>query len=605
MSDLTDAISILKIPPIERKASQVLKLMLATQNILFFKQIIEEQKSDEAHAACCRALTYKNYEANDIIFNFRDEGTFFGIILKGRVRVLIPSYNTVFTHYIEKKLQGDDKEAISQNHSQQLSLPKLKDSKASLDSIRSVTRPSGSDMVERRISKMIIDKMSASVRSSKTQIREDSSKSELSRSESITHLPTNDHEIPGYAEINRLGAGACFGELSLLTDAKRAATIQCIEPTVIAILSKNDYKTTLASLQEKQINSKVYFLQNLKPFQRWSKLSLMKLSYFFTEKTIRRGQILYKEGDPASNVYFIKSGEFKFTKNMIIESTDDTVSHDLSPVRRSPFIKKSSELQILIKGPGEMFGHDEILDKNPVRINNCSCTSFEAELYVISDKDFLKRIPDPVTWEYINSTYSLQNDWKQKRMNNLKEIEEYKHSVTFTPNHVIQTLRSVSPTPRKEDPLQSIPKEAIKLHRNPQVPGVYHPSESFRRTIRSYTKAYNRELHKRNGEQYIKSLTPVPQMYENESRAATFQAVFPTELRPGDLYLNNRIRKERRPPPNFLPSIHIIENPLENLGSISHRLPELNKFKPKRLKPTRSLSRRHQNLYKDIEEPGY
>lgn len=599
MSDLTEAISILKIPPTERKASEVLKLMYATRNILFFKQIIEEQKSDEAHAACCQALTYRNYDANDIIFHYRDEGTFFGIILKGKVRVLVPSYNAVFPSYIEKQLQ--DKETLSQNQSEQVLLPKVKGSKASLESFKSITRLAGSDLSEGVSSQLIGEKIALSQKSSKIQIREDPSHSELSRPESINPVPTDDNEIPGYVEINRLGSGACFGELSLLTDAKRAATIQCIEPTVIAILNKEDYKTTLASVQEQQINNKVDFLHSLKPFQRWSKLSLMKLSYFFTVKTIKRGQLLYKEGDPASYVYFIKSGEFKFTKNMIMESTIDTVTPDHSPMRRSPFIKKSSELQILIKGPGEMLGHDEILDKNPVRINTCSCISFEGELYVISDKDFLKRIPDPVTWEYINSTYSLQNDWKQKRLSNLKEIEEYKHSVTFTPNHVIQTLRNISPTPIKEDTIQSIPKETIKLHRNPQISGVYHPSESFRRTIRSYTKAYNRELHKRNGDQYIKSRTPVPQMYDIDTKSATFQAVFSTELRPDDLYLNNRIRKERRPPPNFLPSLRILENSLENTGSISPRLPALNKFKPSRLKPTRSLNRRAKSMYKDIE----
>ena len=90
--DLTEVIKLLQIPPENRKPFQVLQLMQHTSDIKFFKQITEEQQSSRIHISCCHALTYKEYDIDEFIFNHGDEGTFFCIILQGLVRVLIPKH---------------------------------------------------------------------------------------------------------------------------------------------------------------------------------------------------------------------------------------------------------------------------------------------------------------------------------------------------------------------------------------------------------------------------------------------------------------------------------------------------------------------------------
>lgn len=39
----------------------------------------------------------------------------------------------------------------------------------------------------------------------------------------------------------------------------------------------------------------------------------MNLTYFLTEKILRRRDILYREGDIADGIYFIKEGELELT----------------------------------------------------------------------------------------------------------------------------------------------------------------------------------------------------------------------------------------------------------------------------------------------------
>jgi CRP-like cAMP-binding protein len=48
-----------------------------------------------------------------------------------------------------------------------------------------------------------------------------------------------------YTEINRLGAGNAFGDMSLMGSKPRMASIRCLEETHFAVLSKQDFNNVL------------------------------------------------------------------------------------------------------------------------------------------------------------------------------------------------------------------------------------------------------------------------------------------------------------------------------------------------------------------------
>jgi CRP-like cAMP-binding protein len=54
-------------------------------------------------------------------------------------------------------------------------------------------------------------------------------------------------------------------------------------------------------------------------FNSWSKMRLLKFSYFFAEKTYIKKQVIFKENDPCNDIYLISSGEVKFTKTVTLD----------------------------------------------------------------------------------------------------------------------------------------------------------------------------------------------------------------------------------------------------------------------------------------------
>lgn len=48
-------------------------------------------------------------------------------------------------------------------------------------------------------------------------------------------------EIKWFVEVAKLSYSHAFGELALIYDEPRAATVQCISDCYVAVLGKNDY----------------------------------------------------------------------------------------------------------------------------------------------------------------------------------------------------------------------------------------------------------------------------------------------------------------------------------------------------------------------------
>ena len=71
-------------------------------------------------------------------------------------------------------------------------------------------------------------------------------------------------------EVAILKTGASFGELALINDEPRKASIQCLSKCHFAVLDKDDYKRLINKMVTKQLNQKAAFFCTIPYFKRFS-----------------------------------------------------------------------------------------------------------------------------------------------------------------------------------------------------------------------------------------------------------------------------------------------------------------------------------------------
>lgn len=112
-------------------------------------------------------------------------------------------------------------------------------------------------------------------------------------------------------ELTRLDDGDSFGELALIEDKPRAATIKCLTNCTFATMSRTDYEKTLKAIENRNTNKVIDFFKSLPYFSGFGRYVLNKLRLQF--KRIRFGpkHVVYKRGDPSEYVYIVISGDFE------------------------------------------------------------------------------------------------------------------------------------------------------------------------------------------------------------------------------------------------------------------------------------------------------
>lgn len=138
-----------------------------------------------------------------------------------------------------------------------------------------------------------------------------------------------------------------FGELALLHNKKRAASIITVEDTHFATMSKYKFDQIMAKIKLKENNQIVEFFDSfsfLKPLTYHTKI---KISYLGKEIKYVIGQSVYEEGEPAGLIYLIKDGEFEIRKDMYLFD-DPTSTTKICTFRQLYSAKRKSWLQEML-----------------------------------------------------------------------------------------------------------------------------------------------------------------------------------------------------------------------------------------------------------------
>lgn len=181
--------------------------------------------------------------------------------------------------------------------------------------------------------------------------------------------------FPGSKEptyLTKYEQGAAFGELALLYNAPRAATITCTESGTLYSLDRNTFnhivKDAAAKRRERYEDflAQVTILSSMEPYER------SKLADAFKEDVFKPGEYVIKEGDTGNVFYFISDGEATATK---------TLEAGKPPVEVMNYKK------------GDYFGERALMKNEPRAANVIAKT----DLTVVSlDRHSFKRLMGPI-----------------------------------------------------------------------------------------------------------------------------------------------------------------------------------------------------------------
>jgi hypothetical protein len=114
-----------------------------------------------------------------------------------------------------------------------------------------------------------------------------------------------------FVEVKTLNAGKSFGELALINNTPRAATISSRSECYFAVVARADYQRVFKKMEWKEVQSKIDFFLGVPFISHWTRHQVNRLILSFTEQSFHRNQAVYQQGDAVNMVYIVKTGVFE------------------------------------------------------------------------------------------------------------------------------------------------------------------------------------------------------------------------------------------------------------------------------------------------------
>jgi CRP-like cAMP-binding protein len=113
--------------------------------------------------------------------------------------------------------------------------------------------------------------------------------------------------------VEEVSSRAAFGELALLYDAPRAATVKAVTDCILYRVDQNTFRTIMAYNNYHIEKKRVQLLQSMDIFKDVEQQSLGKIAKAMTQVVVHDGQTIFRKGDKGEIFYVIQSGKIKIT----------------------------------------------------------------------------------------------------------------------------------------------------------------------------------------------------------------------------------------------------------------------------------------------------
>lgn len=189
---------------------------------------------------------------------------------------------------------------------------------------------------------------------------------------------------------NPTGANPCFGELAIMYDRPRAATVTAATVGLLWAIDRKSFKKILMKSSSKKL---MRTLRSVDVLKSLTVTQLQRLSELLTEESFQPGEFVIKQGEEGDTFYIIEDGSASVTKNAMVRGDDG---------KMTPGHKELGQIF-----PGQYFGERALLKNEPRAANVIAQGETQLKCLYISKAAFeevlgplQKLIDDDATWRY-------------------------------------------------------------------------------------------------------------------------------------------------------------------------------------------------------------
>lgn len=114
--------------------------------------------------------------------------------------------------------------------------------------------------------------------------------------------------------VAKRGKGTCFGELALMYNSPRAATVTAATDSVVWVVDRFTFRRIVSDVSERKFALYVSFLKKVELLSPLAEYERKKIAEALEEVALNVGQVVFKQGDEGDAMYIVYSGEVRIVK---------------------------------------------------------------------------------------------------------------------------------------------------------------------------------------------------------------------------------------------------------------------------------------------------
>ncbi|KAH9519202.1 hypothetical protein Btru_074958 [Bulinus truncatus] len=126
---------------------------------------------------------------------------------------------------------------------------------------------------------------------------------------------------------NVLKRGEGFGEIALLGDGRRTASVICKEPTELCQIDKTTFLEICPVLFNQQLQDKITFAKQFPLFQSWDQEILRRLCFLSQVLDVPHSTVVEADWSAANYAYFVMKGRLSMLKEFDVSDIQDSTPH--------------------------------------------------------------------------------------------------------------------------------------------------------------------------------------------------------------------------------------------------------------------------------------